>query len=312
MTWTRRSEAVRQRGAALLIFMLVSFLAATSWFLSQASSVQWRNQADRTTVEALALAKSALVGRAAADNNRPGSLPCPDVDNDGVSDGNFGFCTSAIGRLPVRTLDLPDLLDGEGNRLWYTLADELRDNDDAAAINPTLVLGLSIDGTDNIAAIIFSPGTPLSGQDGRPSDNIGDYLDGENKDGSPYVSGPASPNFNDTTFAISRDQLFRVVNRRVLGQLGADLEKYYLANANLYPESGTDMKTALEALALASEPAEKPVLEKKIEMLDRNGWFAITNYMPAPDRKSATLAIAVPPAITCTIAPAKKPVCMQP
>ena len=32
------------------------------------------------------ITKEALIGRAAADINRPGSLPCPDVNDDGIAE----------------------------------------------------------------------------------------------------------------------------------------------------------------------------------------------------------------------------------
>jgi len=298
-----RTAPARQRGAALLVFMLIFFLASMSWLLSQADVLRGRGHADQTTSRALAQAKDALIGRATIDVNRPGSLPCPDIDDDGKADGNFGFCSASIARLPWKTLDLPDLRDGEGNRLWYTLADELRDNDDAPQINPTLALGLSLDGATNIAAIAFSAGPPLAGQDGRPSNDVADYLDGANKDGGPYISGQTSSTFNDKTVAISRDQLFKVVNRGVLGQLGSGLGQYYAANANLYPENGVDLKTVLVSPHLNTATRD---------MLDKNGWFAITTYSTSPDRQSATLTITAPPATTCTITPASKPTCTHP
>lgn len=287
----------------MLVFMLIFFLASMSWLLSQTDVLRSRARADQRTAAALAQAREALIGRAVADKERPGSLPCPDFDNDG--EATNGSCSVTVGRLPWKTLDLPDLRDGEGNRLWYTLASELRDNG-LAQINPTFTLDLSLDGTANIAAIVFSAGPPLSGQNGRPSNDIGDYLDGTNKTGGTYVSGPASSVFNDKTIAISREQLFSVVNRGILGLLGAGLDKYYAANANLYPANGVDLKTELAPhLGTATKT-----------MLDSNGWYAITGYTSAPNRKSASLAVTIPPAttpaITCTIAPEQKPVCTQP
>ena len=306
------SQAIldRQHGAALLVFMLIFFLATTSWILSQADSSGMRSEGDKITSTALAQAREALIGRAVSDKERPGSLPCPDFDDNGEAVN--GSCSVTVGRLPWKTLGLPDLRDGEGNRLWYALASELRDNDTAPPINPNLPLGLSLDGTANIAAIVFSAGPPLAEQNGRPSNNINDYLEGENTNGSPYVSGPASLAFNDRTIAISHDQLFRIVNRGILGQLGEILEKYYAANANLYPENGADLKEALTTFSNSLSEPEKKKLDQMLKMLDENGWLAITNYAPTPDRKSAKLAISAPPAITCTIAPEKKPVCTQP
>lgn len=297
-----RTGQHHQRGAALLVFMLVFFMASMSWMLSQANSSRLRNEANKTTSAALAQAKEALIGRAAADDNRPGSLPCPDIDDDGKADGNFGYCSAAIGRLPWRTLDLPDLRDSEGNRLWYTLADELRDNSATAAINPTSPLSLALDGTANIAAIVFSAGPPLAGQNGRPSNDIGDYLDGANKAGGPYVSGPVSATFNDKTISISRDQLFSIVNRRILGLLGAALEKYYAANADFYPENGANLTTALDSHLDAATK----------DMLQKNNWYAVTTYLPAVDRQSATLTIAAPPATSCTVTPAQALACTHP
>ncbi len=316
-----RTAPNSQRGAALLVFMLIFFLASMSWLLSQTDSSHLRSKADRTTTKALAQAKEALIGRAVADKERPGSLPCPDFDGDGKAVN--GSCTATIGLLPWKTLDLPDLRDGDGNGLWYALAPELRDDDSSPPINPTQPLKLSIDGMENTAAIVFSAGPPHAEQNGRPSKNIKDYLDGANQDGGPYISGPTSSTFNDKTISISRDQLFRIVNHGVLALLSAELNEYYNI-VNSYPEQ-TDLKIALSPSKDVLDKkeglpeAEKRKLEKlvlMIEMLDANGWFAITKYTPAQDRKSATLAITVPPAttptITCAIAPNAKPVCAHP
>ena len=126
----------RQRGGALLVLMLLVFLAGASWMLAQSGSMEGRNQLDKVTASAMAQAKEALIGRAATDNNRPGSLTCPDVDNDGVANGDFGNCDALVGRFPWKTLDVPELLDGNGERLWYALSFNLRDHNSSPAINP--------------------------------------------------------------------------------------------------------------------------------------------------------------------------------
>ena len=174
----------RQHGVALLIFMFFIFLAATTWILGQSSGTNARNQRDKQTATAMAQAKEALIGRAATDANRPGSLTCPDVDNDGVANGDFGNCDALVGRFPWKTLDIPELLDGYGDRLWYALSFNLRDHNSSPPINPLTVLQLTLDGSpQNIAAIIFSTGAPLANQNGRPSNTVADYLDGSNNDG---------------------------------------------------------------------------------------------------------------------------------
>lgn len=292
--------------------MLIFFLASMALLLTSVNMSSSRTQADSVSSDALAQAKAALLARAAATSTRPGSLPCPDFVDDGEATGS---CANTVGRLPWKTLGLSDLRDGDSNRLWYVLASELRNNS-TAKINPAEPLWLSMDGVANIAAIVFSPGPPLAGQNGRQSNNVKDYLDGANNDGGPYVSGPASSTFNDRVVTLSRDELFSLVNHRILGMLGVDLDTYYSYKGNLFPDSDTDLKTALNALVveleLASKADEKAALEKRIAMLDGNGWFAITSYSPSPDRQTATLAITAPPAVTCTIAHAQRPVCTQP
>ena len=291
----------RQRGAALLIFMLIFFMASISLLLSRADGLRSRATADQTTSAALAQAKEALIGRAVADNEQPGSLPCPDLNDDGTANGS---CSETIGRLPWKTLGLPDLRDGDGNRLWYALAGELRQTQidpPAIKINPTLALGLKLDETANVAAIVFSAGPPLEGQNGRPSDNISDYLDGANKSGGPYVSGPIAPTFNDKAIAISRDELFRIVNLRILRLVSAGLQKYY-ANVDHYPETTADLEAVL---ADHLDQVAKDILHK-------NGWYAVTKYeSDAPE--SATLTVDAIPATKCTITPTpQEPSCTHP
>lgn len=313
----RQRQPPRQRGAALLIFVLFMILAATTLFLKQSNAVGSHNYAEMLTANAMAEAKEALIGRAAIDNNRPGSLTCPDVDNDGIADGNFGNCDALIGRFPWKTLDVPDLRDGDGERLWYALAYNLRDNNSSPPINPQMVLQPTLDGTPNITAIIFSPGAPLAGQTGRPSNNIADYLDGNNADGdSNYVSGPPSPNFNDRTLAITRNNLFNPVNRRILGEIRGDaltgLVKSYTDNGNNYPWAASDALgipsvgqlgpyLPYTALVLPSETTTPP-------MFSSNNWYPLIAYNVTANRQQVILTISTPSPVICKITPGQ-PLC---
>lgn len=293
-----------QDGAALLVLMLIVFLFGASWILAQSGSKNTHGQRDAATAAALAQAKEALIGRAATDANRPGSLTCPDVDNDGVADGVAGNCTSYVGRFPWKTLDVPELRDGNGDRLWYALSPALRDTAAAQPINPLKALELTLDGTPNIAAIIFSPGAPLAGQNGRPSNAVADYLDGSNNDGDyAYVSGPSSALFNDKVLAVTRDDIFRVVNMRVLAEirgpddnpLGAPnwgLRRYYADNGTFpWADSGNDgvadVGTASGNLPyndLAINPASL------VNWLNPNGWLPLVTYQRL-SASSARIAI---------------------
>lgn len=285
----------------MLIFMLFIFLGATTWILGRSGGTNARNQQDQSTANAMAQAREALVGRAATDANRPGSLTCPDISNDGVADGVAGNCTSFVGRFPWKTLDLPELLDGNGERLWYALSPGLRDNPAAEPINSQKALELTLDGTANIAAIIFSPGPPLANQNARPSNTVAEYLDGSNNDGdTTYISGPTSATFNDKTLAITRDDIFRTANQRVLAEIrGIDdnapgsptygLRRYY-ADFGSFPwaDSGSDgfgdvgtitgglPNKELELHASPTPPT--PPHNPPYSWLSLNGWLPLITY----------------------------------
>ena len=297
--------------------MLLILLGATSLILARSNTTVARNQLDNTTVLALARAKDALIGRAAADGNRPGSLTCPDVDDDGVANGDFGNCDALVGRFPWKTLDVSDLRDGHGDRLWYAISFNLRDHDSSSPLNSQLIPQLLLDGTPNIAAIVFSPGPPLANQNGRPSNAITDYLDGSNSDGdNAYVSGQPSANFNDRALAITGDLLFRVVNRRVLGEIKGNaltgLVKSYSDNGNNYPWAAADAlgipstgqlgpHLPHTALVLPGETTTPP-------MFSGNNWYSLIAYSVNATRQQVTLTISTPSPVSCTITPGQ-PLC---
>ena len=135
----------RQRGYVLLSMVAVIGLLTATAATSIGETALVRQQSDKNKM-VLAKAREALISRAASDANHPGSLPCPDavtnipgnnIPNDGIADLLSGTaCPSAIGRLPWRTLGLPDLRDADGERLWYLLATAYQDST-AKIINPS-------------------------------------------------------------------------------------------------------------------------------------------------------------------------------
>ena len=123
---------VRQSGVAMLVLAVVVMGAAVI-IVKTLNAATWKADRLRITNETFAKAKEALIARAVADNNRPGSLPCPDLNDDGVAELFAGNeCPNYVGRLPWRTLELPDLRDSEGERLWYALSPSHRDHSAAA------------------------------------------------------------------------------------------------------------------------------------------------------------------------------------
>lgn len=224
-----------QRGAALMVLLVVLVTASVFLLLSRISTAQFRQARQAMTTDALTTARDALIGRAVSDGNRPGSLPCPDTDDDGSAELLAGSnCPSYIGRLPWRTLGLTDLRDAAGERLWYALSPSVRDHSSAQPINSRTAGELSLDGVADIAAIIVAPGAPLSTQAGRPGNNVADYLDGSNADGDlNYSAGPVTSTFNDRVMVLSRADLMAAVERRVAAEVGRILRGFFRSSGTI-------------------------------------------------------------------------------
>jgi hypothetical protein len=121
-----------QRGAALVLvaaLMALALLAALATAIARSATGPGRNAASD---KALATAREALVAYATArpidEIVGPGYLPCPDLDDDGWAEPTCGSMTGEtgqwqrLGRLPWKTLGLPDLRDASGERLWYAVS----------------------------------------------------------------------------------------------------------------------------------------------------------------------------------------------
>ena len=249
------AAARKQRGLALLVVLLIAMgLLAGMLAIGFAGDLMRQNQSQKKTADALAQAKDVLIGRAVSDDNRPGSLPCPDTDDDGTAELFSGSsCPSYIGRLPWRTLGLPEPRDAGSERLWYMLSSRFRDN---AAIEP-----LSTDTLGNVTvysgnsstllttqavAVVFAPGGPLGGQ-ARSSTLtaicplggatvaqslcVSNYLEtasGINNAtaSGPYISATPTASFNDRLLVITTAELMTPVEKRAATEILALLQAY--------------------------------------------------------------------------------------
>ena len=143
-------HANRQRGIALIVVLVLLGLLVGALAIGFTGDLVRQNKKQQQTTDALAKAKEALIGYAAGVDltagYRPGDLPCPDINNDGTAGGscsNGGGTT--LGRLPWKTLGLPDLRDGDGERLWYAVSTNFKNNPRTSCIlpgQPGYVLGL--------------------------------------------------------------------------------------------------------------------------------------------------------------------------
>ncbi len=251
-----------QKGGALIIFVLILVLAGTAALFSSLDGSDVKIERDRKTAIALAEAKAALIGYATI-HQRPGTLPCPDTNNDGTTDTNGNVsCYSNIGRLPWKNLGLGDIRDGNGDHIWYSLSanfaakpsDLIINSDDtvgllnvcpeigcgdASPLPPVPTAPLPI--LSQQVAVVFSSGVVLAGQSRAsgvdvnpdPATNMDDdkkssnFLDaiaaGANQfnnatgsnNGNDFILGAATSTFNDRLLAISTNEIFSNVNKRM-------------------------------------------------------------------------------------------------
>ena len=186
---------------AAIILLGIAGLAFALSFAASGSAAQ----RDRLTERALAQAREALIAYAAdrpiSAEVGPGYLPCPDLDDDGWAESTCGSMTGdsgqaqRLGRLPWKTLGLPDLRDGEGERLWYAVSSKYKGLLNCAVsracldMSPDAALGtisvrdrsgtLLNDGTvaeayraneAGAVAVVIAPGAPLTRVNADASD----------------------------------------------------------------------------------------------------------------------------------------------
>lgn len=144
----------RQDGAVLLIFASMLALALSAALLTR---VHRATNAEREGIDirALANARDALIAFAttvAPDTaaKRPGDLPCPDLDNDGDAEATCIAQAQRLGRLPWKTLGIPDLRDSSGERLWYAVSARFKRNNVNACPIPGGATCLNSDSTGTL------------------------------------------------------------------------------------------------------------------------------------------------------------------
>ena len=195
-----------QSGAVLLVGLIVLMVAMAAGLMALFGQRMGEGRKEAQTAQALAQAKQGLLGYAAnaawwgsnerncinqpsTECARPGELPCPDLHPAGdPASGQAGSSTgnpcpaNALGRLPWRTLGLPDLRDGSREQLWYARSERFRNRNrftaGAGALNPDTAFGqITVRSSDGVTllhqasaapgagtgavAVIIAPGAPL-------------------------------------------------------------------------------------------------------------------------------------------------------
>lgn len=319
-------QAHRERGYAMLGLVAVVGVSA-SFAISGLGSTLNRTPNAQTTTNALAQAKHALISRAASDANHPGSLPCPDavtniagsnVPNDGIADLLAGqSCPSLIGRLPWRTLGLPDLRDGDGERLWYMVAPAFQDST-SKIVNPGTsgqINGYDCSGPstgtrwpcDNPravagpwVAVVFSAGKAF-GTQSREAARAGDhtqFIESYNPADPFRLRIAADQGYNDRLAAIAAADIFAIAQRRLANELQAVLAQYFTTTAAQgqgrlpLPAASCSSAVVCNASAPAAGttvlrgylPSDDVLLNqimaaKSMSWFDHNQWRTTFNYL---------------------------------
>lgn len=253
-----------QRGQALLMMaagLIIAFGAAYYALFRPANVAIER---DKITAAALVQAKEALIGYAVSrgdtvGNARPGELPCPDTTGNGSDSGNCA--PGLIGRLPWKTLKMPEPKDASGETLWYAVAGPFRRyNASTTPITSDTMGDMTVYSgstaatlTTQAIAVIFAPGAVVGSQQrdtasaacSTTGTNIANNLCAANYIEStggannavtngPFISAPASTTFNDRVLVITAAVLMPVVEQRVAREMMSILEKYRVATG-VYP-----------------------------------------------------------------------------
>lgn len=287
------SSSRYQRGAVLMLLLLLVSVGALAVFVSGLNRATHQLERDRITTAALAQAKEALIGYALRGDDgstpsRPGVFLCPDVHvpsdplhpaNDPLYGTSSTPCNDGtIGRFPWRSLKMPELLDGSGSPLWYSLSGNFRSslsviNSDSkgtlqvrAADGATLLTQPGSEAT----AILFSPGEALAGQlrgSAAEKTTASNYLEAASginnaiglavagncnvlNQGTPaqtscptFVAGNKSNTFNDRLLVVAPRDLLPVVERRVAKVAETVLTGYFTI-CGYYPRPALFSNTA--------------------------------------------------------------------
>lgn len=293
----------RMRGFVLMAAALLLGIVSMAVLLSSLSSTDAATQQAIKTQLALKEAKEAVLGYILLDSGatmKPGSIACPDQDNDNDSDfyDYAGDCKYGIYtyRFPGKQFRTGELRDSANEKLWYAISPAFR----AGAPEPLNSLTpatLQIDGQGEYVAAVIAPGAPLAGQSRTDPTVRTHFLEQGNATGTQLTTPATVPpsdqlNFNDRLIGISHKEWEDTVVRRVVSELTAKL-KDYLKTKNYLPLASPLIPSptrSIDALPktyagflpvkeLWPEPVPVPPAYKPVTQAQKNeDWFAVNEW----------------------------------
>lgn len=271
-------SAQQQSGAALLIFFLILFTSSAAVLLRAINNADFSQAAASQAHQDMVLAKQTLLSfsMSYAENfpgSPPGRFPCPDSDNDaeGLPDSPCN-----VGNIPARLPRRMDTGSGgpfmfsehgllDGQQFWYAVSPAYRQSS-VAMLNSNTAGTLTLDGQNDIVAMLVAPGDEVTGQT-RPNNSVSNYLESTNVEGTAFVSNwAANPTlFNDRLLPIYRHEVMTLVTARLVQIIRGILTTFHSANGNTYP---VDEPTFVAALTAGPLPA----------WFNANNWGSVVNY----------------------------------
>lgn len=296
-----------QRGAALLLLVVTLVLGGAAVFYGLSKPAGSSNaEKDKRTTATLAQARQALIEYASARPiaNRPGELPCPDRTNDGTAEGNCNTPANRVGRFPWSTLGAPDLRDGSGERLWYAVSNNFKNNTAVTPLNSNTLGQLTVTGIapqNNVIAIVFSVGTVVAGQNRLAANvnNVTHYLEGENATTADTIFTTAAPSgtFNDRLLAITSAMFFPQVEMRVARE-ARDFLNAYFNNPAVSPYRYFPFAHAYGGAGLCAASGQGRIPTNPVNCAGQQTWPSVLPPWFAANNWEQVLFYAVAPACT--------------
>jgi hypothetical protein len=244
---------IRERGAALLIMVMIIGLGSTWYLVSQLNAESGGMTAVYRARNALILnrAKLALIGYVAAKaaeagENNPGRFPCPEAVNTigTTSEGTSApvvtpstpTCNS-IGRFPWRTVGLEKLVDTAGEPLWYVVGPSWRltNSSSTLLINSDTSGDLTVD-SQQVVALIIAPGAAMNAQSATgctahnqtrstpaPSMDAANYIECFNSGTLQFVTTAASSSYNDQAVRITVADVMPAIEAAIANRIEREI-----------------------------------------------------------------------------------------
>jgi len=269
---SRHAPPPKEKGFATLFFLAIITMGGLYGLVSQLNTASniWARNAQQNP--GLAQAKEALLGYISTvqfdsscpsgDCVRPGELPCPDTTAHTPASSSYGAerasCASiSLGRLPFKTLGLPEIASNDGERFWYAVSKPYRKgvNRTSTQLNSGTAGTISIVNTNgqviaaDVVAVVIAPGnalqrlasTSLQSRDDAGYTVASNYLDKTasvdnaafSDDLPTLVAGPVTDGtistqliVNDRLIYITRAEVMAAAERRVLAEVRQCMMSY--------------------------------------------------------------------------------------